>query len=219
MRTLAGMVAGIVASERTSLPRLALKTPDSTKAQSRTKRFERFLRDESTTFGAFYEPFARKLVSDLSKKGAPLLIVFDSSSIGRGCAALMASVLYGKRALPLAWTVRKGKKGHFSGADHRLLLRRIQHIIPEKASAIFLGDGYLLGRRGVRLGRVAKSTRQDRLRLRPASTTYAGRPSRPLLKIGVERPSELGSFVPFRESATPRCTAPLSLGRDMGRSR
>lgn len=141
MRTLTGMVAGIVASERTSLPRLALKTPDSTKAQSRTKRFERFLRNESTTFEAFYEPFARRLVSDLSKKGAPLLIVFDSSSVGRGCAALMASVLYGKRALPLAWTVRKGKKGHFSGADHRLLLRRIQQIIPEKASAIFLGDG------------------------------------------------------------------------------
>ncbi len=141
MRTLAGMVAGIVASERTSLPRLALKTPDSTNPQSRTKRFERFLRNESTTFEAFYEPFARKLVSDLSKEGAPLLVVFDSSSVGRGCAALMASVLYGKRALPLAWTVRKGKKGHLSGADHRLLLRRIQQIIPEKASAIFLGDG------------------------------------------------------------------------------
>jgi hypothetical protein len=135
------MVAGIVACGRTTLSKLSLKAPDSTKAQSRTKRFERFLRNERSCFETFYEPFARKLASDLSKKGAPVLIVFDSSSVGRGCTALMASVLYGKRALPLAWTVRKGKKGHFSGTDHRMLLQQVQELIPEEASAIFLGDG------------------------------------------------------------------------------
>lgn len=141
MRTLAGMVAGIVGCGRTTLSKLSLKAPDSTKAQSRTKRFERFLRNESATFETFYEPFARRLAADLSKEGAPLLIVFDSSSVGRGCAALMASVLYRKRALPLAWTVRKGKKGHFSSADQRRLLRKVQAILPEDATAIFLGDG------------------------------------------------------------------------------
>jgi hypothetical protein len=68
LRTLAGMVAGIVACGRTTLSKLGLKAPDSTKAQSRTKRFERFLRNESTTFETFYEPFARRLVSGLSKE-------------------------------------------------------------------------------------------------------------------------------------------------------
>lgn len=141
LRTLGGMVAGIVACGRTTLSKLSLKAPDSTKAQSRTKRFERFLRNESATFEKFYEPFARKLASDLSKEGAPLLIVFDSSAVGRGCAALMASVLYGKRALPLAWMVKEGKKGHFSSADQRALLQRVRQMIPEDATAIFLGDG------------------------------------------------------------------------------
>ena len=45
--TLGGMVAGIVAAGQVHLPKLALKAPDATKAQSRTKRFARFLRNEA----------------------------------------------------------------------------------------------------------------------------------------------------------------------------
>ena len=141
LRTLAGMVAGIAASGSVSLPKLALKAPDHTKAQSRTKRFARFLRREGSTQATFFEPFAREMVRTLCKGGYPLLVVFDSSSVGRGCATLMASVLYRKRALPLAWTVKKGKKGHFSSADHRMLLGRVRELVPDEAEVIFLGDG------------------------------------------------------------------------------
>ena len=158
--TLGGMVAGIVAAGQVHLPKLALKAPDATKAQSRTKRFARFLRNEATEFATFYEPFARMVAADCSAADysasdcsapacltdgrsheTPLLIVFDSSAVGRGCAVLMASVVYQQRALPLAWIVRKGKKGHFPSSDQRALLRRVRQIIPEDASAIFLGDG------------------------------------------------------------------------------
>ena len=163
--TLGGMVAGIVAAGQVHLPKLALKAPDATKAQSRTKRFARFLRNDATQFATFYEPFARMVAADCSAADCsaadcsapassapacltdgrshetPLLIVFDSSAVGRGCAVLMASVVYQQRALPLAWIVRKGKKGHFPSSDQRALLRRVRQIIPEEASAIFLGDG------------------------------------------------------------------------------
>jgi len=141
LRTLAGMVAGIAASGSVSLPKLALKAPDRTKAQSRTKRFERFLRSERTTQETFFEPFARKVAKALCEEGQPLLMVFDSSAVGRGCATLMASVLYEKRALPLAWTVKQGKKGHFCSSDHRALLERVREVVPEEATVIFLGDG------------------------------------------------------------------------------
>lgn len=135
------MVAGITASGSVSLPKLALKAPDPTKAQSRTKRFERFLRNEHTTSERFFDPFAREVAEALTEEGQPLLVVFDSSWVGRGCATLMASVLYGKRALPLAWAVKRGTKGHFSGSDHRALLRRVREVVPEEATVIFLGDG------------------------------------------------------------------------------
>ena len=141
LRTLAGLVAGIAASGSVSLPKLALKAPDRTKAQSRTTRFERFLRSERTPAERFFDPFARKLVSDLTAEGHPLLVVFDGSSVGRGCATLVASVLYQKRALPLAWMVKRGTKGHFSSSDHRALLGRGREMVPEGATVIFFGDG------------------------------------------------------------------------------
>lgn len=53
----------------------------------------------------------------------------------------MASVLYGKRALPLAWLVKQGAKGSFSSSAHRFLLQYVQELIPKEATTIFLGDG------------------------------------------------------------------------------
>ena len=135
------MVAGIVSSGSTSLPKLAMKAPDQTKAQSRTKRFERFLRNDKSTFETYFEPFARQLAEDLTGEGAPLLLVFDVSAVGRGCAVLMASVLYRKRALPLAWAVKKGAGGRFGTGDHRALLERVRELVPVEATVIFLGDG------------------------------------------------------------------------------
>jgi hypothetical protein len=46
LHTLADMVAEIVTSGKTPLSKRSLKAPDSTKAQSRTKRFERCATDE-----------------------------------------------------------------------------------------------------------------------------------------------------------------------------
>ena len=140
LTTLAGMVAGIVAAGATHLPKLAQKAPDKTKVESRTKRFTRFLQNQETTYERFFLPFARDLVVALSQE-QPLLVVFDGSAVGRGCATLMASVIYGKRALPVAWIVKKGKKGAFSAEDHLVLFEQVQALIPEGTDVIFLGDG------------------------------------------------------------------------------
>jgi len=67
--------------------------------------------------------------------------VMDGSTVGRGCITLMVSVLYKKRALPLAWIVVEGKKGHFPEALHVELLERVHENVPQGCSAIFLGDG------------------------------------------------------------------------------
>lgn len=45
----------------------------------------------------------------------------------------MASVIYGSRALPVAWLTRRGGKGHFSLEDHRVLLDRVGEIADEQA--------------------------------------------------------------------------------------
>ena len=81
------------------------------------------------------------LIEALTRTNTPLLLVFDGSAVGRGCATLMASVIYGKRALPVAWIVKKGTKGSFSADDHLFLLDQVRALVPLDVEVIFLGDG------------------------------------------------------------------------------
>lgn len=138
--TLAALITGIVGSRRAALPEIAAKAPDHAKAESRIKRYSRFLQNEKVTYEGFFLPFLPELLAALAQRG-PLVIVFDGSTLGRGCVVLMASVIYKKRALPLAWIVRRGKKGHFSAAVHLDLFGHLRGIVPETAEGVFLGDG------------------------------------------------------------------------------
>ena len=65
----------------------------------------------------------------------------DGSVVGRGCVALMIHVLYKGRALPLAWRVRQGPKGHFPEDLHIAVVELIREVIPAGAKVVFLGDG------------------------------------------------------------------------------
>jgi len=69
------------------------------------------------------------------------VLVIDGSVAGRGCVALMIHVVDKGRALPLAWVVRRGKKGHFPEALHMALIEQVQELIPPGARVVVLGDG------------------------------------------------------------------------------
>jgi hypothetical protein len=70
-----------------------------------------------------------------------LVLVMDGSGVGRGCAALMLHVISKGRALPLAWRVRQGPKGHCPEALHSAVVEVMREVIPEGATGVFLGDG------------------------------------------------------------------------------
>jgi len=67
--------------------------------------------------------------------------------VGRGCVALMMHVVYKGRALPLAWLVRQGSKGHFPEDLHIALVEQVQELIPPEAKVVLLGDGEFDGTR------------------------------------------------------------------------
>ena len=134
LRTLAALVSAVAASSVAHLPRLAAKAPDRTHPESRVRRFTRLLKNGFVSYGRFFEPVARHLACELSRN-QPLLVFFDASALGR------SSALYQKRALPLCWLTRQGSKGAFSTADHLALLKRLAVLVPERASAVVLGDG------------------------------------------------------------------------------
>jgi hypothetical protein len=76
-----------------------------------------------------------------------LVLVMDGSVVGRGCVALMLHVVYKGRALPLAWRVRQGPKGHCPEDLHIALIEVVSGLIPEGAQVVLLGDGAFDGTR------------------------------------------------------------------------
>lgn len=137
--TLAGLMSGIVGSKSTNLPAVAAKVPDRCKRESRVKRFSRWVDNERIDAEVYFLPYADALLDGLACRS--LLLAMDGSEVGRQCLALMVSVIYKKRALPIAWMVVKGSKGHFPEAAHVQLLAQVYRMVPEGADVIFVGDG------------------------------------------------------------------------------
>ena len=139
LQTLAALISGIVGSKSTQLPHIATKVPDGTKPESRSKRFTRWLDNDRILEEMYFLPYAESLLTHLALE--TLVLVMDGSVVGRGCAALMIHVIYKGRALPLAWRVRQGPKGHFPEDLHIALVALMHACLPEGTKVVFLGDG------------------------------------------------------------------------------
>src|SRR5882672_7267390 len=139
LRTLAALISGIVASKSTQLPNMAAHVPDGTQPESRVKRFARWMRNDHITEAVYFVPFAEVLLRHLALQ--TLVLVIDGSVVGRGCVALMLHVVSKGRALPVAWLVRQGKKGHFPEALHIALMEQVHKLIPSGVQVVVLGDG------------------------------------------------------------------------------
>jgi len=140
--TLAQMVSGIAGSRQSNLPAVASKVPGGQR-ESRIKRFSRWVGNDRIDAQAYFLPFARALLASVPE--GPLVLIMDGSLVGRGCQALVISVLCEhqgrRRALPLVWSVAEGGKGHLSEQMHRDLVRQVVPLVPEGRRVIFLGDG------------------------------------------------------------------------------
>lgn len=140
LNTLASLVSGIVQSKRSQLPAIAGKIPDTTKLESRVKKYSRWVQNKKIELSVYYLPFVRELLAALAELRT-LVLVMDGSEIGHNCLALMLSVVYKGRTLPIAWLVVEGKKGHFPAEKHIALLEDAYEVIPAQADVVFLGDG------------------------------------------------------------------------------
>lgn len=140
LNTLTLLICGIVSAQHVQFDKLAAHAPiRGRKNESLITRFRRWVKHEAITCEALWLPFARAVLASLAH--APLTILLDGTTAGRGCMVLMASVVYRSRAIPLLWTVVKGKKGHLPEDVHCALIGRLQDLIPAEASVTLLGDG------------------------------------------------------------------------------
>lgn len=140
LNTLALMICGIVGAQHVQFDKIAAHAPiRHRKNESLIMRYRRWVKNEDLTLEAVWLPFARVVLAALL--AAPLTILLDGTTAGRGCVVLMASLVYHGRAIPLLWTVVKGKKGHLPEQLHCSLVRRLQEVIPAQAQVTLLGDG------------------------------------------------------------------------------
>jgi hypothetical protein len=140
VNTLALLICGIVGSQHVQFAKVAQHMPiGGRKDESLIKRGRRWVQQDDVSYDSFFLPFAQALLEGLA--ATPITLILDGSAIGRGCVVLMASVVYQQRAIPLAWIVVKGKKGHLPQALHCALIRQLQTLLSSSADVTVLGDG------------------------------------------------------------------------------
>ena len=133
------MVTGMIQSKNCQLPAIAGQTPDPIKRESQVKKYTRWLRNDKVNANIFFLPFIEKVIKVLATD--QIFLIFDGSTVARDSACLMASIIYQKRAIPIAWIPVEGRKGHFTEAVHIELLHQVKSMLPQDAKVIVLGDG------------------------------------------------------------------------------
>jgi Transposase DDE domain len=140
LNTLVAMICGVVGAQRIHLSRIADQAPSAgANQESAITRFGRWLKNDANTLDGWFLPVAEALLTTLAQQ--PLTLVLDGSVVGRGCLALMLSVVYQGRALPVAWVVVQGQKGHFPQETHCALIAQIKYLLPPTTEVTMLGDG------------------------------------------------------------------------------
>jgi len=139
LNTLVALICGLTGGKHAHLPTIADHAPSTgAKQESVIARFRRWLKHDRQTLDGWFLPVAHQLLTTLATQ--PIQVVMDGSVVGRGCIALMLSVVYHGRALPLCWVVVRGAKGHFPESMHQELLSQVQAIMPPGATVTFVGD-------------------------------------------------------------------------------
>ncbi|HEX2244234.1 MAG TPA: transposase [Gammaproteobacteria bacterium] len=140
LHTLVALICGLAGGQRAHLSTIADHAPSNGADQeSVMARFRRWLKHDAHTVDGWFLPVAQALLANLAAH--PLVLVVDGSVVGRGCVALMVSVVYHGRALPVAWVVVQGSKGHLPQTTHCALIAQVQDLIPPTAQVTVLGDG------------------------------------------------------------------------------
>jgi hypothetical protein len=110
------------------------------KKSSLLQQAKRWLNNKWTDWQTFYMPFVRHFLQGLSTKGE-IVFVIDGSQTGSANTTRMLSVLCRDFAIPVAWVVKKGEKGHFPEEIHTDLLKMVARICPTGCRIVLLGDG------------------------------------------------------------------------------
>ena len=135
---LADLMIAIPLSRSVQSPDLAENIIRDVQDQSIAQMLRRFYKNDAITWEKVYLPILKQLLDRLDLE--VYYLVADTTSVGQDHRALVLSLAYHKRSLPLIWHIEPGSKGHTSEDLQVELLKRLHaHFQPNKP-IVFLGD-------------------------------------------------------------------------------
>jgi hypothetical protein len=133
------IIVGILQSESCHLSQIANYLPMETKAESRVTLLRRWLMNSHVQVWSFYKKVLDHVFSGWSNVEAT--IILDGVMLfGDRWQVFRVSLLHGGRAIPLAWTVLKGK-GLVKVNELKSMLEKVQRFLKEHVKEVlFLAD-------------------------------------------------------------------------------
>lgn len=139
-RVLAWLMTCLFFGRNPYAARLGNKIPGKAKKPSKAERLRRWLKNKHVHVRRWYEPLARQLINQAMASNQPLRLIVDGTRIGNKHQLLMVAIAYRRRALPLAWTWIRCRRGHSSARKQLALLNYVHSLIPTGHQVQFVGD-------------------------------------------------------------------------------
>jgi hypothetical protein len=133
------LVIGLFKASCVDLSLVARKLPVRAQKLSLDKRLRRFLDNRAVEVREWCRPVAVGLLKAASSAGQVHLVI-DCSKVGFGHQLVMVGIAYQRRALPLAWTWLRCRKGHSTTGKQIVLLSYIRRLVPAGVKVSVVGD-------------------------------------------------------------------------------
>lgn len=148
LNKLSGFICGMIRKGNSNLPDIGSGLPQSIDANSKTIAAKRFVSHCKTEYKVHFLPFLRAFIRGILAYSCFLdgiYLVIDGSQIGKANGALMISLYWNSRGIPICWITKSGGKGHFKAEDHEKVLKQaieiLEDLLPKDIPVTVLGDG------------------------------------------------------------------------------
>jgi len=138
LRNLAWLMTGLFLARSVHLSHIARKLPLSGRVVSLTNRLQRFLDNPRVDVWRYYQAVARQLLSSFSS--ARLTLLIDCTALGFNYQLMVVAIAYRRRALPLIWSIHRGKHGMVHAQAQITLLRKLAPLVSRTTEVWVVGD-------------------------------------------------------------------------------
>lgn len=139
-RMMLWMLIGLFQSGSIRLSKIAEEIPSQAKLTSITRRIERFLDNKGICVREWYRPMIVPIVTHIARTTGEMRLIVDGTKVGNRHQLLMVGIAYRKRAIPLAWTWVRCRKGHSTTGKQRALLSYVRSLLPDDVPVLLVGD-------------------------------------------------------------------------------